>query len=1425
MRRISLIPVFILYCFSGVLFTVKAQELFADRYNFTYITMNEGLESNSIKDLFKDSRGFLWVASAGGGLSRYDGYDFVHYNTNSPGYKLKSNFIETVCQDSFSRLWVTSEGGTDIIDLLTHRTALPADPTGKLSSLMNKPALRAICDTKGGIWIFCQPTLFNIELNEKGDIAKIRTLPMVITPGANIAMTDIDQDGCIWLGAGNEIYKITFDGDSALKANPVAQHINIETGTHISTLLAKENEVWIATDMGLFRYDRNGNVVKHYQHSSGNNRSLSQNYLTDLAVTANKQLIISTLKGINIYNPISDDFELITYSQTENKKLLNSNFVNRLLTDGNRIWLGTETGGINKMEPRKLLFHDYVCDRDRPASISCNPVNAIFETPDGALWVGTVEGGLNRKDKNSESFTHYTSGTTPRLSHNSVSALTMDNKNRLWVGTWGGGIDLLDLKVPYRVVNRISSQSAGNFPVNFIGTLIYDSINTGIWIGANNGIYFYDLQLERMFSLLGDDTSERILGCVGSVIDKKGQLWIGSMEGIYIIDLHSRLSGENRFSYRHLRYKLDQPQSRIIEKITCFCQADDGTLWLGSNGYGIYKCTTGEDGKEQFIAYTTENGLPNNSIRGILQDKDGSLWISTNYGISCYNPSNNRFSNYTIEDGLIDNQFYWNASCRSVTGVLFFGGVSGLTAIEGKREDINRKPVVRLTRLKVENKEIEPISNYISEDISSCRLLRLHERDKSFSIEFSALNFNSRETAVYSYRLLGFNNSWVNVPASRRFANYMNLPPGTYTFQVKYIADGLTGEAPVTELQIKVEPFFYKTTWFILLLVAAALLGAWQLYQWRIRSLKHQREALHQTIQERTRELTEQKQLLENQTAELSRQNTILTQQNEKINRQKTQLMQMARKVQEATVDKLSFFTNITHEFRTPITLITGPIERALKLSYNPQVIEQLHFVERNSKYLLSLINQLMDFRKIESGKMNLSKTQGDFLSFVDSLITPFHAFAGERNITIRQYYRLHSPSFLFDEDAMHKVITNLLSNAVKFTPNRGKVSLYIAALHRPESGKEELYICVSDTGSGIAEDDIPRIFNRFYQSHKNVKYPAYGQTGTGIGLYLCKRIVQMHGGQINVKNNRGAGCSFRLFLPLQRSEELSSIEPSTKISQNIKDSFTSSASSKLTLLIVEDNADMRGYIRSILTQKYNLLEAADGQEALALLKTHAVDFIVSDLMMPVMDGIELSRRVKENFAISHIPFLMLTAKTSSEAQLESYRMGVDEYILKPFDETLLLARIENILENRRRYQQKFSLEMNVDVLPMDEESSDKKFLNRIMEVVKQNYKNSYFDISDFTEAMGISKSLLNKKMQNISGQSAGQFIRNYRLNIARELILKNRETKNLNISEVAYEVGFNDPKYFTRCFTKHFNITPSGLLEGGDKNHFILKH
>ena len=1398
--------------------SLQAQDLFADRYNATYITIDEGLSNNFVDDIYKDSRGFLWIAMSGGGLSRYDGYEFINFNPTTPYCKLKSNFIRNVHEDSFQRLWVVSEGGTDIIDLTSMQSVLPDNPEGMLANLIRQPAAYVTQDALGCIWLYCEGQLHRISFDAKGNVENIYSLPVPNPYRNDIIFKDMENDGNIWIGFNGTLYKVGMNAQGELKETPIASCLSFAPDTYFTDFIIKENEIWITTNQGLFRYNKNEDIVKQYEHVPTNPYSLSQNFLTQLAITNDKQLLIASLKGINIYNPIKDNFEHIGDQFSNTGSLLNSNFINCITVEGKHIWIGTESGGINKLTSKRLSVQNYQHDNKNPETISQNPVNAIYEDRNGCLWIGTVEGGLNKKEAGSDSFTHYTH-ESGALTHNSVSAITADGEGRLWVGTWGGGINLMNPQNPQRRIEAITAENKNNYPIDFIGALAYDSINNGMWIGANQGVFFYDLVRKQLRSPFANRAAESIRGSIGSIIDKDGQLWIGCLDGVYIIDLHSRRasSPDSVFQYRHLKYKLDNPASGLIEKICCFYEAQDGTLWLGSNGYGIYKRILNEHGEESFICYDSSHGLPNNSIRSILEDDKGCIWIATNNGLSRFQPTENCFINYTRQDGLADTQFYWNAAYRPMQSKLYFGTVAGLVAIDCNLPTVLTQPSkVRFTRLKAGNEEIFPGSEYLPQDIAVSKKICIHEREKSFSLEFSALNFEADNTATYSYRLLGFDNQWVHVPSNRRFATYTNLSPGDYTLQVKYTPYAQAEEENITELQITIQPYFYKTRWFMLLVVILVALAAWQFYQWRIRSLKEQKERLHQKVEQRTHELKRQKQLLEEQTEELSRQNQMLKQQNEKITRQKAQLTRMTRKIQELTFDKIAFFTNITHEFRTPITLIIGPIERALKLSYNPQVIEQLHFVERNSKYLLSLVNQLMDFRKVESGKLEIVKTRSNFLNFANELIMPFEVFAKERNITLKRYYRMPSPEISYDEEAMHKVLTNLLSNAIKFTPNGGNVSLFIALLPPAHNRKATLYICVSDTGSGIIDDDISKIFNRFYQSKGQTKYPMYGQAGSGIGLYLCKRIVQMHGGEIHAQNNHTVGCSLRILLPVtpenSTTETIAESTPQLTIADDTVQASENTGKG-LSVLVVEDNADMRGYIRSILRDQYNVLEAAHGGEALTILNSHAVDFIISDLMMPVMDGIELSRRVKENFTISHIPFLMLTAKTSQEARLESYRIGVDEYLLKPFDETLLLTRIENILENRKRYQKKFAITMDINALNMEEESDDKKFLNRIMDIIKENYKNPYLEVSDFCEAAGVSKSLLNKKLQSLAGQSAGQFIRNYRLNISRELLLKNKENKSMNIAEIAYEVGFNDPKYFTRCFTKYFNVTPSALL------------
>ena len=502
------------------------------------------------------------------------------------------------------------------------------------------------------------------------------------------------------------------------------------------------------------------------------------------------------------------------------------------------------------------------------------------------------------------------------------------------------------------------------------------------------------------------------------------------------IDLRTLKSGNPVFQL--WEHKLDAPESVLAERVTDILQTQDGTIWVGSNGYGFYRSIREENGKYSFKAYTTNDGLASNSVRGLEEDKEGRIWITTTNGLSRFDPETSTFYNYTKKDGLLSNQFYWNATSKSANGDIYLGSINGLSVIKALITDEKPKMApIAFTHLRVADREVD----------SQVNVITMHERDKYISIEFAALDYNASKLSAYSYRLKGFDNEWKKVSTIRRLATYTNLQAGNYTFELRYAPDGTQWQEEVATLNIHVEPYFYKTIGFNLLLLLLIMLVAYLLITRRIRSFQEQRRLLHIKVEERTRELKEQKHVLEQRSNELYSQNELLKQQNVKILEQQSQIIEMSNKVQELTVDKLAFFTNITHEFRTPLTLIIGPIERALKLSYNPQVIEQLHFVERNSKYLLSLVNQLMDFRKIESGKMEISPNPNNFKKFIEEMLLPFEAYARERQITLKTFIRLPQQYMMYDEDAMQKVLINLLGNAMKFTPEGGVVCLYATTL------------------------------------------------------------------------------------------------------------------------------------------------------------------------------------------------------------------------------------------------------------------------------------------------------------------------------------------------------------------------------------------
>lgn len=1369
---------------------------------FSYLTVENGMPNNFANDIYKDSRGFIWISTYGGGLLRYDGYDFKIFNTRT-AVPIKSNFADQCVEDNFHRLWVASEGGIDIIDLDYGTECSKTVFANHPDNLLHQHTYMITKDSRGSIYAAVGLSVFKADFASDGSISSISRLNP--QNNATIPITAIyEYDGQILAGIDNTVFKLIADDNSNLTAKVFAPALQNLPCNNIKCIVAKENELWVGTNDGLFRYNPASQTLRTYHHSDSDPTSITQNLVSDLKIADNGQLLVATLKGLNFYDSMHDCFSSISCDQDNIPgKTINSNFINCLFCDGKIIWIGTESSGINMMTKPVIGVKNYTHIPSDAGSISSGPVNSVYADPNGNIYAGCIEGGLNIKTKESQSFMHIT--TANGLAHNSISYIEPISPKILWLGTWGNGISVFDTE-KQKVVKNITPAST-KIPIDFVGSLKYDSLNNGVWIGCTRGFLFYDLAQENFAPPLPDSLNTGINGCIGITITHDGYLLAGCTKGIIKINLESFKKNRSDFEYKVMTPNANDRNSQYRNKVTFLMQASDHSVYVGTDGYGLIKVTKNGN-QTSSTQITTDNGLSNNIVCQILEDNAHHIWAATDNGLCCYSPNSGRISSYYKQEGLASNQFFWNGCYKtSNSDILYFGNNQGLVEINPDRSHTAPQCSVMLTNLLVDNNPVTPQpGGFIQKEIGIESSINLHERNKSFTIEFSAMNYSSPTSVVYQYRLLGFSDEWTTVSSSRRFAGYTNIPSGTYTFQVK-CATGANEFSQPTEIEVVVDAYFYKTWWFALAMVAAVIIITIEIIRTRTKVLKLQKQDLEKQVGERTSDL-------KNKSEELSRQNEILFHQNEEISRQKAQLEQMTHKIQELTVDKLAFFTNITHEFRTPLTLIIGPIDRALKLSTNPKVIEQLNFVSRNSRHLLSLVNQLMDFRKVESGNMQISLTSGNFSTFIDDMLLPFKAYAIEHNINLRLFKHLPNSYIMFDREAMTKIFTNLLGNAIKFTPEGGLVSIYTASLRQPD----RLYICVSDSGSGIVKEDIEKIFNSFYQSKGKEDVKVSGQSGTGIGLYLCKRLANLLGGDITAKNNRKRGASFRMMIPLTSVESepvspVTNLVDSTIYDDSDDDHISSPTGIKTTVLIVEDNSDMRQYIHSILSDTYLVLEASGGKDALKLLRTRTIDLILSDLMMPEMDGIQLAKTVKSDIDISHIPFIMLTAKTARDAQLESLKSGIDDYILKPFDEDMLKAKIETVIENRRRYQQKFRSEMDSDALNIADDSNDKRFIEKALKIIKENYKNSYYEVTEFVEQMGMSKTLVNKKMQSLTQQSAGQFIRNYRLKIAKELLIKNRISRNMNISEIAYEVGFNDPKYFTRCFTKHFNATPSSFL------------
>lgn len=816
-----------------------AQGGLPSRFNVSYLNMAAGMPNNFADDIFQDSYGFVWISTHGGGLVRYDGFNYMNFNLGSSGISLRSNSCRNVYEDHFKRLWIAFEEGPQVLDLKTMQPVIPPCENEKVEAQLNKAlknlCTRMYCDAKGNVWMVSFNLLTRISFNEKGEVNRVLSISYPYN-APDLGLCDVYRNGTVVMCNNGVVSEFSVQNNRLVAKNISSMFLPLDF-RYAGAVIFHHGKIWLGTNRGLY------NSAKQEFHASGTVHSLQHEVVTSLAITEDDKLLVGTLCGVDI---IDDKTGTIEHWNCSSVNPLSSNFVNSLLSKDGQIWVGTETGGITKLAPRQLQLEFFKHDAANPASLSPNAVNAMYAAPDGTLWVGTVEGGLNALAPGSRNFTHYTMANSG-LPHNSVSTLAADNRGNLWIGTWGTGIAVMNLQQPGRIIPLVVDAKHQPF-LNFAGVLVYDPINDGMWLGTNDGLFFYDLKRQQLIEPFKGCLNVR--GCIGSLITRDGKLLMGCVQGMVEINLKSHIPGKGDFAVKYHQYKLDDPKSGVIDKILSFCLAKDGKIWLGSNGYGLYCYNYNKEGKTYVKSFTTNNGLANNTVKGIVEDNQGMLWIATDNGLSIFNPKTETFSSYSRKDGLLSSQFYFNGAIRDAKGKIYLGTDEGLMAVTGVNHAVHNSARLRFTELLVDNQPVFAGSDYLDDDISIAKRLCIHESDKSFTIFFSALNYGNDSQGVYLYRMKGYENDWVQLQPGQHSVRYSTLPAGSYQFEVKYIPSFDSDKEQVISVDIKVTPYFWKSWWFVSLMVIAFIAFLLYIYTSRLEKMREREvEELYRPIE------------------------------------------------------------------------------------------------------------------------------------------------------------------------------------------------------------------------------------------------------------------------------------------------------------------------------------------------------------------------------------------------------------------------------------------------------------------------------------------------------------------------------------------------------------------------------------------------
>lgn len=1333
--------------------------------------------------MLKDSKGFMWFGTLSG-LNKYDGYKFkVYKHIEGDTTSLNDDFIVTIAEGPDNKLWIETRNGYNIYDPATERFSHDIGRYLKSINIPGKGITAVKKDKAGNFWFLnANSGIYKYQERTKTTV-HVKYQPSIATSIYSNSVTDLasDSKGNIWLVYNQGVleridpknYRVNYR-----KRISSALPWGLNTGYRV--FIDKQDDVWAFVptySSGVYYLNSTQSVFKHIDKGSGPD-GLNTNVVSNLIQDDKDRIWIATDHGgVNLLNKQDFKIKYITNREDDIKTIGQNSIIMLYKDDTGIIWVGTYKRGISYYHESIIKFPLYTHHLSDPGSLSFSDVNKFIEDKYGNLWLGTNGGGLvyfNRKDGSFKKYLHDANNPNS-LTNNVIVSMFLDHEQKLWIGTYFGGLDCFDGKTFKHY--RHNDAVAGSLSEDRVWSIIEDSDNN-LWVGTlAGGLNLLDRKTDtfKNYRLKPGDQRSLYSNYISALMeDRHKNLWIVTSFGV---DVLNRQTG----GLSHYIHDENNPNSLVNNNTNSILEDSSGLIWISTReGLSVL-----DPVKNKFTNITRANGLPDNTVIEMREDNDHNIWASTPNGLSNIIVTRGadklrfRFINYNERDGLQGREFTMNAAYKTRNGELIFGGGNGFNIFKPANLRTSRNiPALVFTDFQVFNRSIDVGEKLygkviLPQAITQTNSVELKHNENVFGIEFAALNYFDADKVKFEYMMQGFDKTWIPANSLTRKVVYTNLDAGGYTFKVRASNPGFWSSKEIL-LHVTILPPWWKTT---LAYIVYALAFAGALLYLRHRGIQKIRS---QFLLEKEREETQ--------------------------------------RLHELDLMKIKFFTNVSHEFRTPLSLIMAPVDRIIKQTQEPEIQRQLLLVNRNAKRLLNLVNQLLDFRKMEYQELKLYTRPGDIIGFIRELAYSFTDVAEQKSIDFVFDAEADEFHTSFDQDKIERIIFNLLSNAYKFTQTGGHVSVLLYFKDSGDPLQRQLEIKVIDTGIGIQKDKLDRIFEPFFQN--DIPGSMLNQ-GSGIGLSITKEFVRLHGGEITVESEFNQGSCFTVLLPLPKvDKQLFTDTP--LVLEHTEDALFDLNTNRVaqiretrdgkkpTVLLVEDNDDFRFYIKDNLKDTFNIIEAENGKKGWQKALAQHPNLVVSDIAMPEMNGIELCQKIKNDTRTSHIPVILLTAMAGEEQQLKGLGTGASDYMTKPFNFEILLSKIKNILSQQEHMRKTYQKQVEAKPTEMHVDSPDEVFIKKVLVLIDNNISNPNFSVEELSCDMCMSRYTLYKKILQMTGKTPNELVRQMRLKRAAQLL----ETGHLTISQICHKVGFKSQKYFVRTFKAEFNTIPSRYAE-----------